>query len=322
MINCAYKTVGNILSPAGKNARLTILMYHRILPAADKFFPEEETDESFDLSLAALKQVFNVLSMDEAITRLNSGTLPARAACITFDDGYKDNATIALPILQKHGLKAIFFIATAYLNGGRMFNDTVVHAVKHYREAQLDLSALDLGVHDTHTPEAKAWATNLILRKVKYLPMGLREETAAEIARLATDVPPPNDLMMDSRHLKQLLEAGMEIGGHTARHPILAKLDNAAANREIAEGKDFLEDLLSIKLKFFAYPNGYPGVDYTAEQADIPRKLGFQAAVSAHTGYAHRGSDLFQLPRITPHTGKLWRFHPDLFRNLLSQSNP
>lgn len=317
MIDFLYRTIGSALSPSGNHARLSILIYHRVLPEADPIFPAEVTAESFDHQLTALKRVFNVLPLNEAIARIKSGTLPARAACITFDDGYADNVTLALPILQKHGLKATFFIATAYLNGGRMFNDTVIHAIRHSREDHLDLSKLDLGVHDLTSSAAKCQAIDKILKKVKYLSLGKREDSAAEITSLATDVPLPNDLMMDTQQLKALAAAGMEIGGHTARHPILANLDEAATIKEIEEGRDYLESLLSIKLKTFAYPNGKPGVDYRLEQADIPKKLGFEAAVSTQWGAANRNTDLFQLPRFTPYSSDLSRFNPMLIKNLI-----
>lgn len=317
MIDYLYRTAASLFSPAGKNARLSILIYHRVLEEVDELFPSEVTAELFDRQLDALKTVFNVLPLDEAIIRLKSGTLPARAACITFDDGYADNFTLALPVLQKHNLKATFFIATAYLNGGRMFNDTVIHAIRHSQEDQIDLSTFGLGTHDVSTPEAKRAAIGKILRKVKYLPLGQREETVAEIARLSTNVPLPDGLMMDTYQLKALAESGMEIGGHTARHPILAKLDEAAVLKEIAEGKDYLEDLLAIKLKSFAYPNGVPGQDYLIEQTQLPRKLGFEAAVSTQPGAANRKTDLFQLPRFTPWNPNISRFNPMLIRNLI-----
>jgi peptidoglycan/xylan/chitin deacetylase (PgdA/CDA1 family) len=317
MIDYLYRAAASLFSPAGENARLSILIYHRVLEEVDELFPSEVTAELFDRQLDALKNVFNVLPLSEAITRLKLGTLPARAACITFDDGYADNFTLALPVLQKHNLKATFFIATAYLNGGRMFNDTVIHAIRHSRDDQIDLSILDLGTHDLATPEAKRAAIGKILRKVKYLPLGQREETVAEIARLSTDMPLPDDLMMNAHQLKALAESGMEIGGHTARHPILAKLDEAAVLKEIAEGKDYLEGLLAIKLKSFAYPNGVPGQDYLVEQALLPKKLGFEAAVSTQSGAANRRTDVFQLPRFTPWNPNISRFNPMLIRNLI-----
>ena len=230
MMNRLYRMAGSALSPRGARARLSILIYHRVLPEADELFPAEATAASFDAQMGALKSVFNVLPLAEAVARLKSSSLPPRAACITFDDGYADNASVALPILQRHGLHATFFIATAYLNGGRMFNDTVIHAIRHCGADRLDLTALGLGEHALGTPEARRQAIDAILRQVKYLtPLARRQDTAEAIASLATTVPPPCDLMMDTRQLQTLAGAGMEIGGHTARHPILAKLGAADA---------------------------------------------------------------------------------------------
>ncbi len=317
MIDTLYRTLGTVLSPQGTRARLSILIYHRVFPEIDELHPGEVTAESFDSHLCALKNAFNVLPLDEAVARLRLASLPSRAACITFDDGYADNASIALPILQRHGLQATFFIATAYLNGGRMFNDTVIHAIRHSRDSSIDLSRLELGEHDLSTVEAKRRAIGAILNKIRYLPLAQRNDTAEELARLATDVPLPTDLMMDTRQIQELARAGMGIGGHTASHPILAKLDKAAVSREISEGKDYLEALLGSKISLFAYPNGRLGMDYLPEHADILRKLGFAAAVTTQWGAARQSSDIFQLPRFTPYTNNILRFTPLLLQNLM-----
>ncbi|MDD5036152.1 MAG: polysaccharide deacetylase family protein [Methylococcaceae bacterium] len=316
MINTLYRTVGNFLSPGGAGASLSILIYHRVLPEVDELFPTVATATSFDTQLDTLKKVFNVLPLGEAVARLKSSSLPPRAACITFDDGYEDNVRIALPILQHHGLQATFFIATAYLNGGHMFNDRVIHAVRHSKDKHIDLSQLGLGEYDIGTLEEKRTVIDAILKRVKYLSLGHRENVAEELVSLITDKPLPNDLMMTTEQLKALSEAGMEIGGHTARHPILAKLDEASAIREIREGKDYLEGIVGKPITLFAYPNGKPEADYLAKQVDIPRRLGFEAAVSTRWGVATRHSDLFQLPRFTPYSENPNRFAPMLLQNL------
>jgi len=314
--NIFYKLIGNRLSPAGQDARLSILIYHRVLAEQDAIFPHESTVEAFDAQLSRLKAVFNVLPLAEAVTRLKAGTLPARAACITFDDGYADNLTLALPVLKKHGLHATFFIATAYLNGGRMFNDTVIEAIRHCNADEIDLGALGLGRHIVNTPQAKHDAIAKILPQVKYLPLNQREDKVAELARMVSATPLPDDLMMSTAQLKALHAAGMGIGCHTTRHPILANLDDAALRQEITEGKEFLESTLGESMTLFAYPNGKPGTDYLPQQAAIVRELGFDAAVSTQWGVSTRSSDLFQMPRFTPWHPSPRRFIPALLDNL------
>jgi len=312
----AFRFVASRLSPAGPKARLSILIFHRVLPEADPLFPSEATVETFDAQMRLLKSVFNVLPLHEAVARLKAGTLPARPACITFDDGYADNLTHALPILQKHGLHATFFIATSYLNGGRMFNDTVIESIRRSPHTQLDLSDLGLGMHDLGSNAAKAEAIGKILPQVKYLPLDARETTVAELTARAGVDRLPDDLMMTTAQLKQLHAAGMEIGGHTHRHPILARLDHAEAQAEIAAGKAWLEETLGNRVRLFAYPNGKPGADYLPEQADIVRELGFDAGVSTQRGVSTARSDVYQLRRFTPWDTKPTAYALRLVQNL------
>jgi len=316
LINSFFKFIANRLSPSGENARLTILIYHRVLLDKDILFHHEVTCASFNAQLLRLKAVFNVLPLFEAVERLKAGTLPARAACITFDDGYADNATNAALILQRHGLTATFFIATAYLNGGRMFNDTVIESIRRCQSGKLDLTTLGLGEYDLSTPAAKVSAIGQILPHIKYLPFEEREAVAAKIAKLAFSGELPDNLMMTTEQLKGLRVAGMEIGGHTARHPILAKLDAEAVKQEILAGKNFLEDALGMPVRLFAYPNGKPGIDFLPGQANIVRELGFAAAVTTQSGAASPSGDPYQLPRFTPWRPNVACFIPELLINL------
>lgn len=310
-----FRFAAGRLAPAGPRARLSILIFHRVLPQTDPLFPGEATIETFDVQMGMLKSVFNVLPLPEAVARLKTDTLPARAAAITFDDGYADNVTHALPILQKHGLHATFFIATSYLNGGRMFNDTVIESVRRSPHPRLDLSELGLGAYDLGSDAAKAAAIGKLLPQVKYLPLDEREDTVARLAERAGVDRLPEDLMMTTAQLKQLHAAGMEIGGHTHRHPILARLNRDEAHAEIQAGKTRLEDMLGDRVRLFAYPNGKPGVDYLPEQAEIVRELGFDAAVSTQRGASTAKGDVYQLARFTP-----WDTNPTAYALRLLQN--
>jgi peptidoglycan/xylan/chitin deacetylase (PgdA/CDA1 family) len=266
-------------------SRLSILIYHRVLARPDPLLPGLPDIRGFDRQMAVLRRCFNVLPVSQALQLLLQQTLPPRAACITFDDGYADNAEHALPILQKYGLSAAFFIASAYLNGGQMWNDDVID---HSRHAGLDVQALDR-----------------LLQQLKHLPF-------AERARIARSMAPARhqNLMLNTRQLQALHAAGMEIGAHTHRHPILSVVPDDEALADIAQGKATLEALIQAPVTLFAYPNGKPGMDYQQRHVDMVRQMGFKAAFSTVAGTAYEGSDLMQLPRFTP-------WEPDRLRFLL-----
>ncbi len=312
----------SLLSPAGRRARLSILIYHRVLPQPDALLPGDPDAALFRAQMQLLRRHFNPLPLSEAVARLRAGTLPARAACVTFDDGYADNYTVALPILQETGVPATFFIATGYLNGGRMFNDTVTEAVRRLPAGEHDLRAQGLGVRTIDGADSRMTLIRDAVLQIKYLGIDERRDRAEAFAaalRVRLNVALPDDLMMNTEQLRALARSGMGIGGHTVNHPILASLDPEDARREMREGKETLEALLAQPVTLFAYPNGRPGKDYLPEHAAMARELGFEAAVSTAWGAARRGSDFHQLPRFTPWDRAPTGFGLRLARNLMGR---
>jgi peptidoglycan/xylan/chitin deacetylase (PgdA/CDA1 family) len=309
-----FKSLFGWKLPAGAKARLPVLIFHRVLPEPDPLFPDEMDARRFDELCGWLTAWFNVLPLDQAALHMQSGTLPARAACITFDDGYADNYHVAMPILQRHGLMATFFIATGFLDGGRMWNDTIIEAVRACRAAVLDLSTLGLGRHVLGTVTAQQAAITSLIGHIKYRPGAERIGLTEEIARLA-NLQLPQKLMMTSAEVKAMRQAGMQIGAHTVSHPILARLADDEARQEIDGSKLFLEDLLGERVGLFAYPNGKPGEDYSPATVEIVRSLGFDAAVSTQWGASGTGDDLLQIKRFTPWDKTRLRFGMRLLDN-------
>jgi peptidoglycan/xylan/chitin deacetylase (PgdA/CDA1 family) len=313
LLNLLFTLIFHILA----RKRLSVMIFHRVLPEPDALFPDEIHAKRFNQVCGWLKSWFNVIPLDQAIAHIKEGTLPPRSACITFDDGYADNYTVATPILQRHGLSATFFIATGFLDGGRMWNDTIIETVRSSRNNVLDFSALNLGVHPITSVIEKRAAISSLIQQIKYRPINERIAVTDQLAQLA-GVQLPKDLMMSSQQVKAMRLAGMQIGAHTVSHPILATLNAEAAREEIWESKQFLEQLLGERIGLFAYPNGKPGTDYSQESVQIVRELGFDAAVSTTWGAARVSTDMFQIPRFTPwdrnklrfgvrFAGNLWR---------------
>lgn len=302
-------------SPAGQKARLSILIFHRVLPVLDPLFPDEMHAQRFDEVCGWLKAWFNVLPLDQAIGHMKTGTLPAGAACITFDDGYADNHDVAMPILQRHGLTATFFIATGFLDGGRMWNDTVIETIRASAGPLLNLTSFGLGQHPIASVEQKQAAISALIGHIKYRPVEERIAITEQIAQFA-NVTLPQDLMMTSEEVKAMRQAGMQIGAHTVSHPILARLTDEQARQEISGSKAYLEQLLGESVGVFAYPNGKPGEDYSLQTVEIVRSLNFDAAVSTQWGATDCKGDMFQIRRFTPWDKNRLRFGLRMLGNL------
>ncbi len=309
MVRCA----GSTLTPPG---RLLVLHYHQVLAQADPLRPDVFTAAEFAVHLGALAEAFSVVPLGEGVEMLRSSKLPRRAVAISFDDGYADNFSVALPVLQRHGLTATFFVATGYLDGGCMFNDLVIEACRFAPRGrwQVELPGLDsLGIDSTASRVA---ALDQIIRAIKYLEPAVRESHALRL--LAGVGQPPPELMMTSEQLRSLQLAGMEIGGHTHSHPILARLDSADALREICQGRSVLQDILGYPPALFAYPNGKPDEDYLPRDTELVSQAGYAAAFTTAWGCATQGSDMLQLPRISSWDRQSLKFCLRILRSYFS----
>ena len=306
------------LSSVTPGGTLSTFIFHRVLPEPDPLLPWEPDAEQFDWMLRFIAGTFEVVHLAEGVERLRENRLHGATAAITFDDGYADNLSVALPLLRRHRLPATCFVATAYLDGGRMWNDDVIEAVRKAPAGRFDLSDFDVGVHDLSDATSRVRSYGAILSRMKYLPYPKRLAVAREISQRA-GVADHSTLMMTGRQLCELHAAGVAIGGHTHSHPILESLSDQDAERDLVEGRRRLMELLDAPVSLFAYPNGIPGKDFSGRHAEMAKRAGFVAAVSTSAGAARPGADLYQLPRFTPWDRTPARFALRSARNIFRQ---
>ena len=289
---------GALLAPHGRNARLLILIYHQVLERHDPIIPTEPDAQAFAGQADLLARHFNVLPLTEAVERLRARSLPPRAVCITFDDGYANNFTIAQPILAARRLPATIFVAPGFLDGGRMFNDTIIESMRRAPD-DFDLQQFGLPRYRLDSAAARVRAYGDLIGHLKHREPAERLRLSEEISALVGDAL-PDDLMMTTAQVAALARSGIEIGAHTMHHPILASIDTETARTEITRSKQRLEEITGKPVRTFAYPNGKPTTDYRAEHVRLAREAGFDLALSTGWGAATHASDMFQLPRVAP----------------------
>jgi len=297
-LDSALIRLGVVAARGGRERALAVLTFHRVLPQKDPLLPSEPDAADFSAVVDLLSTHFNVLGLSDAVSRLKKRQLPPRAVCITLDDGYANNLSVALPILAARGVPATVFVATGFLDGGRMFNDTIIEAVRR-TSAEFDLTDLGLGSYLITDDSARIRVVDELIRKLKHRDPAVRAASADAIAA-RVGLPADTGTMMTREQVRQLHHAGIAIGAHTITHPILTKLDDKDAQREIETGRQELEAIVGSPITLFAFPNGKPGGDYDRRHVDMVAAAGFEAAFSTAWGTADSGGDLMQLPRIAP----------------------
>lgn len=316
----AVRVLAGFAVQGGSRAKLSILIYHQVNRIVDPLLPGEVDAERFDWQMYLLSKAFNVLPLDEAVSKLATGQLPPRAACVTFDDGFADNYTVALPILQKYRLPVTVFVADAYLDGGLMWNNAIIETVRRVRPGVFDLDELGLGQFNLSDDVSRRQCLNILIGKLKHKESDVRQEKVGALVELA-DVELPNDLMMTGEQLRAMSDAGVVIGGHTRTHPILTKVSEQQARAEIMENREVLQSLTGQDIKMFAYPNGKPGQDYDSSHVSMVKAAGYQAAVSTAVGVSTRERDPYQLARYTPWGRNTAHFGARMLQNALAGLN-
>ena len=294
------KWLGDLIAQFGGERRVCVIAYHRILEQADPLLDSEPDAAEFLWQMEALAAGFNVLPLHDAVLAMREGSLPPRAVCITFDDGYRATYEIALPILKRLKLPATVFVTTGYLDHGSMWNDRIVQAVRALPEGGADLREFGLDVFRLDGDPSRQQLLHAIDAKCKYLHNEGRAEFIARLEEVAggSDVQP--NLMLTREMVALLAGEGIEIGGHTVTHPILTKLSDEAARQEIVQNKQVLEEITGRPLRLFAYPNGKFGMDFDERHEKMVAEAGYEAAFSTTPGAMSREYDLYRLPRQRP----------------------
>jgi peptidoglycan/xylan/chitin deacetylase (PgdA/CDA1 family) len=252
-------------APLRRNLR--ILAYHRILDVPDpaRFdFDLELVSASpslFREQMRLLKQRFNPVSLGDVVTAIREGrTLPPNSVAVTFDDGYSDNYHMAFPILREVGVPATFFVSTGHVGSGLPFAyDWLVHMVLTTGACVIDVP--EVGISETlpTTRPGRRALAQVLLDRLKSL--GDTEQTTL-IARLEQEWRMPRGAGVPEcepvnwEQLREMRDAGFEIGSHGVSHRMLSKLSQPELQDELTESKAALEKELGVEANLMAYPVG------------------------------------------------------------------
>jgi len=270
---------------------LTVLNYHRIddpfRPGFNTFKPNvSATPSQFAQQMDYLSQHYNVISGRDIAEWLRGGKrLPANAAVITFDDGYRDNLEHAYPVLKSRDLPAIIFLTTSHIDSDTSFYwDIVAYCFDHTPKNNADFPLL--GNRQWHSAESRKQVMDEWIAMLKTLPEVDKKKQVDQLSEILHASVPDDlsaGLTLKWSEVRHLSDNGIEMGSHTVSHPILTRVPLEEARDELVQSKSKIEAEINKQVVSFAYPNGQYS-DFNQALVNCVAEAGYQVAFTLVPG--------------------------------------
>ena len=284
--------------------RLRILCYHGF-SVGDEYQVQPHMfirGSTFERRMQILKKRrISVISLGEAVRRLEAGEIRLGEAVITIDDGWASTLTIGAPILERYGFPASIYVTTEHLSAGtEVFNVALRYMIRRSTRERFELSGvhphLD-GIYDLRS-DPDALASSLISAAERAFPvLADRQHTLPAIAAaLAMDL---GKVLQGERfrlltrdQIRELATRGFDIELHTHRHRLPAETFQLMA-AEVEANRAELEAVLGRRPSHFCFPSG----QYSQDHSEWLKRLGISSATTCDRGLNPPGSSVMLLKR-------------------------
>lgn len=260
--------------------------------------------ERFEQHMSLLASNYNCVSLTTLLEQQASGNIAPRTVCVTFDDGFRNNCTVALPILKKYRVPATVFVAVGYVGRDQLIWADQLAGVIAVQRGKSTVR-FNGESYPVSTPDECAKTYRSLAAGFKKLhPYLIDSELLRLVSENNIDISALQDApwfdefrIADWQHLREMRSSELvEIGSHTINHTIVSRLTRDEARLEISECKKILTANIDAS-PYFAYPNGGAG-DFSNEHRELAMGAGYRAVVTAIAGTFTKHSDPFQIYRI------------------------
>jgi peptidoglycan/xylan/chitin deacetylase (PgdA/CDA1 family) len=261
------------------------------------------TTRSFRRQMEHLREHFQVLSLEDAMRAIDGQLYLERdAAAITFDDGYRDVYTHAMPILRELGLPATVFVPTSYpVSGDYLPHDRLFAAFALALRDGIDLTDAPLPL------PLRGWVDQAMTAArnagpgaaIELLISVLRARQLATLIdgfeRLIGGTPTldPGARVLTPSEILALSEAGWEIGTHTLDHAVLTLEPTGFVDEQLTRPREDIARWTGRPARYFAYCNGF----HSRPLVDALRRIGYEGAVTTYDRPNQPGGDVFRASR-------------------------
>jgi peptidoglycan/xylan/chitin deacetylase (PgdA/CDA1 family) len=285
-------------------------MYHGV-PRQGRLQPLDCA--SFERQIVFLKRNCTFIHAEQyALTR---SSLRQPAVLLTFDDGFRNNAEVAAPILRRHNVPAVFFVASRHCTPGRYLWFTYLRMLKAFFPGSVvRLNGKSISLKGADRERGIQEVTRQLL-KLNPHPRATYDAIESQLPALESFV--RAEILADEGQGMQPDQIGhlaqdplFTVGAHTVDHPQLTRCESTEVAHQLAHNKAWLENVTGKVCDQFAYPEA----DFDRSVLEQCRRLGFQQAFG--TERISTVDDQFAIRRIgvysrslAPLGVKLWCGH-------------
>lgn len=246
-----------------RGAGLLILTYHSVGPAAEHPYLNRMPADRFARHLRYLKSRYRMVSIEEGLSQVAASRDMDRGGrtmvAVSVDDGYADNYSHVFPIVRREGVPVAIFLATDYIESGRLPWPTRISALIHF--ATVERCPIFVGDGPPVSLPLVTAAQKIFARQALHSALSWLDQTErdAVVAHLSRVLKPRNMVTLSPLswgQVREMVDAGVTFGSHTRFHGWLDRVTSAELERELVESKDRIEAETGRSCYMIAYPNG------------------------------------------------------------------
>lgn len=260
----------------------------------------------FDDVVCFLKSRYRFVSIESLQGFYSKSACLTNTCHIAVDDGHKSFYDFIFPVLLKHRVPASLFVSPKSCRAKMNLWFQEIDGYDELELKRLSAQALNLPI-----PALAKYSVTSILKSMTVKQIGevigrYQQKTDTrkkEFQNITVDV------------LRNIDRSGLvSIGAHTMSHPILKNEDESSCEHEISDSIKELSSLLEHEIRYFAYPNGIPAVDFTEREERYLRSAGIQLAFTTESKHLSLADNKMRIPRIQVSSDEsIWSVKAKLF---------
>lgn len=302
------------------SGKLFISMYHYTRDLKHSRYPEIKGLDAtlFRRQLEFFRDNCNVVTMEEVIDVVKGkSTLPEKAVLLTFDDGYIDNYTFALPLLEKFGFQGSFFIPGKTFTTHQLLDVNKIHFIlasadikklvvdvkdkmDYYRGQEYDYPSTEELWNQYATDGRYDGKDTVFVKRIlqTVLPEKLRNQISSDLFEKYVGVTEEQlayELYMTPEQIRTLKKHGMFIGLHGYDHYWLANLPTEQMHQDVGHALEAMQEFIDPDCWVMNYPYG----NQNQEVIDYIRQRGCVLGLTTEVRAADLDKDdRYLLPRL------------------------